>query len=81
MTDMLALQSTTLHAEEARFIRLKVTKYSFSQRIINEWNKLSADCVQNRQVSHKDGLHCRGRKCTTMKSMDYIIIMAGMAVV
>ena len=25
--------------------RLDVSKYSFSQRTINEWNKLSADCV------------------------------------
>ena len=36
-------------------------KYSFSQRTVNEWNKLSADCVhyisiimfKNRQLSHK----------------------------
>ena len=43
-------------------IRLDVRKYSFSQRTINVWNKLSTDCVhaitvnnyvqeQNRQVS------------------------------
>ena len=25
--------------------RLDVRKYSFSQRTVNEWNKLSADCV------------------------------------
>ena len=25
--------------------RLDIRKYSFSQRIINEWNKLSTDCV------------------------------------
>ena len=25
--------------------RLGIRKYSFSQRTINEWNKLSADCV------------------------------------
>ena len=41
--------------------RLDVRKYSFSQRTINVWNKLSTDCVhassvnnvqeQNRQVS------------------------------
>ena len=36
-------------------------KYSFSQRTVNEWNKLSADCVhyisiimfKNIQLSHK----------------------------
>ena len=36
-------------------------KYSFSQRTVNEWNKLSADCVhyisiimfKNSQLSHK----------------------------
>ena len=27
--------------------RLDVRKYSFSQRTINEWNKLSADCVHS----------------------------------
>ena len=33
--------------------RLDARKYSFSQRTINVWNKLSTDCVhvQNRQVS------------------------------
>ena len=25
--------------------RLDIKKYSFSQRTINEWNKLSTDCV------------------------------------
>ena len=25
--------------------RLDIGKYSFSQRIVNEWNRLSADCV------------------------------------
>ena len=25
--------------------RLDIRKFSFSQRIVNEWNKLSADCV------------------------------------
>ena len=27
--------------------RLDVRKYSFSQRTVNEWNKLSADCVHS----------------------------------
>ena len=27
--------------------RLAVRKYSFSQRTVNEWNKLSADCVHS----------------------------------
>ena len=34
---------------EVKFIkdkyRLAIRKYSFSQRTINEWNKLSTDCV------------------------------------
>ena len=25
--------------------RLDIRKFSFSQRIVNEWNRLSADCV------------------------------------
>ena len=25
--------------------RLDITKFSFSQRTVNEWNRLSADCV------------------------------------
>ncbi len=25
--------------------RLYIRKFSFSQRIVNEWNRLSADCV------------------------------------
>ena len=47
-------------------------KYSFSQRVINEWNKLSNDCVNassvnmfknrinrkiNKQISDKGGLY------------------------
>ena len=31
--------------------RLAVRKYSFSQRTINEWNKLSADCVHSSSVN------------------------------
>ena len=27
--------------------RLDCRKYSFSQRTVNEWNKLSADCVHS----------------------------------
>ena len=30
--------------------RLDFRKYSFSQRIVNEWNKLPADCVHSRSV-------------------------------
>ena len=44
--------------------RLDVRKYSFSQRTVNEWNKLSADCVhginmckQNSQLSRKGRIH------------------------
>ena len=47
--------------------RLDMRKYSFSQRVINEWNKLPNDCVNassenmlnkiNIYVSEKGGLH------------------------
>ena len=31
--------------------RLEIRKHSFSQRIINEWNKLSTDCVTASSVN------------------------------
>ena len=31
--------------------RLDIRKYSFSQRTINEWNKLSIDCVTASSVN------------------------------
>ena len=31
--------------------RLDMRKYSFSQRVINEWNKLSNDCVNASRVN------------------------------
>ena len=31
--------------------RLDIRKYSFSQRTINQWNKLSTDCVTARNVN------------------------------
>ena len=31
--------------------RLNIRKYSFSQRTINEWNKLSMDCVTASSVN------------------------------
>jgi len=31
--------------KEVCLSRLYITKYSFSQRTINDWNKLSDDCV------------------------------------
>ena len=31
--------------------RLDIRKYSFSQRIINEWNKFSIDCVTASSVN------------------------------
>ena len=31
--------------------RLDMRKYSFSQRVINEWNKLSNDCVNASSVN------------------------------
>ena len=33
--------------------RLDMTKYSFSQRVINKWNKLSNDCVNGRAICLK----------------------------
>ena len=43
--------------------RLDFRKYSFSMRTVNEWNKLSADCVHscsvnmNRHLSRKSRIH------------------------
>ena len=31
--------------------RLNVRKYSFSMRVINEWNKLSNDCIDASSVN------------------------------
>ena len=31
--------------------RLDVRKYSFSQRTVNEWNKLPADCVHSSSIN------------------------------
>ena len=31
--------------------RLDIRKFSFSQRTVNEWNRLSADCVGNNNTS------------------------------
>ena len=31
--------------------RLDISKYSFSQKTINEWNKLSTDCVTASSVN------------------------------
>ena len=31
--------------------RLDIRKYSFSQRTVNEWNKLSTDCVTASSVN------------------------------
>ena len=31
--------------------RLDVRKYSFSQRTVNEWNKLSVDCVHSSSIN------------------------------
>ena len=31
--------------------RLDIRKYSFSQKVINEWNKLSNDCVNASNVN------------------------------
>ena len=47
--------------------RLDIRKYSFSQRTINEWNKLSTDCVTARSVSmfkNKVDTYHRRASCT-----------------
>ena len=31
--------------------RLDISKFSFSQRTVNEWNRLSADCVGDNTVN------------------------------
>ena len=31
--------------------RLDIRKYSFSQRTVNEWNKLSTDCITSTSVN------------------------------
>ena len=31
--------------------RMDVRKYSFPERTVNEWNKLSADCVHSSSVN------------------------------
>ena len=66
--------------EEQR--RLEIRKYTFSQRIINGWNKLSTDCVharsvsmfQNRgQLSRKGELHLESNVCGFFhKSMECV---------
>ena len=46
--------------------RLDIRKHSFSQRTINEWNKLSTDCVtassvnmfKNKVDTRRAGYHC-----------------------
>ena len=34
-----------------KFVTLNMRKYSFSQRVINEWNKLPNDCVNASSVN------------------------------
>ena len=34
-----------------RLVSLDMRKYSFSQRVINEWNKLTSDCVNASSVN------------------------------
>ena len=41
-------EDTTLVKEQCR---LDMRKYSFSQRVINEWNKLPNDCVNASSVN------------------------------
>ena len=37
--------------EDTKQCRLNMRKYSFSQRVINEWNKLPNDCVNASSVN------------------------------
>ena len=40
--------------------RLDIRKFSFSQRTVNQWNRLSADCVGASSVNmlkNKSGVH------------------------
>ena len=51
--------------------RLDIRKYSFSQRTINEWNRLSTDCVTARSVNmfkNKVETHLRGADYTYIKN-------------
>ena len=59
--------------------RLDIRKYSFLQRIINEWNKLSTDCVtassvnmfKNKVDTSREGGLDMYKKCWTLeKPMD-----------
>ena len=43
----LNIQQSTVKGQN----RLDFRKYSFSQRTVNEWNKLSADCVHSSSVN------------------------------
>ena len=40
--------------KEGSRTRLDMRKYSFSQRVINEWNKLPNDCVNASSVNKKN---------------------------
>ena len=46
--------------------RLDIRKYSFSQRTINEWNKLSIDCVTASNVNI-----CLKTRLTYLRRADY----------
>ena len=54
--------------------RLDMRKYSFSQRVINEWNKLSNDCVNASSVNmfknRNDRYLIRAGYTSTMKLLD-----------
>ena len=64
--------------------RLDVRKYSFSQRTINGWNKLSTNCVHasnvnnvkeyNRQVSRKGGFTIRIRAGSNLNSISRLLL-------
>ena len=49
--------------KEEKLCRLYIRKFSFSQRIVNEWNRLSADCVGASSVNifkNKIDIYLRG---------------------
>ena len=40
-----ALKTIQIYTLAKKQCRLDIRKFSFSQRTVNEWNRLSADCV------------------------------------
>ena len=49
--------------------RLDIRKYSFSQRTINEWNKLSTDCITASSVNITGLTHISGGHLAWMATL------------